>query len=96
MKRIAFETVVVPSISNVDFSDMTMPMITIYDHPSDYPDVYVGRIWEIGRPGTNGPTNIVITRPSLQELRDDIMQNGFTVGFADAQDDACIVESWIR
>lgn len=97
MKDAGFKTIVVPSIGNVDFSEMIMPMITVYDHPKDYPDTYVARIWEIGKAGKNGPTNIAVTRSSLQELRDDIVKNGFVVGFArDVQDDFHIVESWIR
>ena len=35
----------VESMKLVNFSNIKLPLIVVYDHPSDYPDAYVARVW---------------------------------------------------
>ena len=61
----------VESMSQVDFSDLKCPMITIYEKPLDFPNAFIARVWD-----GNGPkvTNTIIMRFSLQECREDIQR----------------------
>lgn len=66
-----------------------LPLICIYNNPSDYPGKYVARLWDVDK-----PTNMVAIAESLEEIREakppemmimDRMPN----------DDPVIVETWI-
>ena len=57
----------VKSFSEVDVSGLKQPVICVYRYPEDYPDKCVARIFD----GTK-PTNIVITRDTVDEIRLDI------------------------
>lgn len=68
------------------------PMWTIYDHPRDYPDKFVVRLW-------HGPDNSepqVSTHETLGEARQSIVNQGGS-GFLSPSpgEDPCIVETWI-
>lgn len=83
----------VESMKLVDFSNIKLPLIVVYDHPSDYPDAYVARVWEAER---NLPTNALIKKDTLQEIREDIRSAGFMICISRAPEDhPTIVESWI-
>lgn len=74
------------------YHQLTLPLVTVYDHPTDYPDVYVARLF--GAEG--GPTNLIMTSYSLQDLRARIKRSGFTARLSrDANDDEKILEVWI-
>lgn len=84
---------IVESMRQVDFSDLRFPLIVVYKNPRDYPDAYVARIWEGAR---SLPTNTIIKREKLQEIRKDIKAAGFTIRIAPkAGEDPVIVETWI-
>lgn len=66
-----------------------LPLICVYNNPSDYPGKYVARLWDVDK-----PTNMVAIAESLEEIREakppemmimDRMPN----------DDPVIVETWI-
>lgn len=67
----------------------TMPMITIYNRPTDYPDKYVARLWDC-----NVPTHLVATADTLEEIRTTIPPNMTQLPHM-AGDDPCIVEVWL-
>ncbi len=82
------------SMRQVDFSDLRFPLIAVYKKPKDYPDAYVARVWEGAR---NLPTNTLIKRETLQEIRKDIKSAGFTIRLTPAEgEDPVIVETWLR
>ena len=90
------EEKLIESFAFVDFSEMTWPMITIYENPSDYPDLFVARIFDITA-GFVFPTNTFITRKSLEDVRMDIMAAGFITRLErEACDDPAIKETWMR
>lgn len=76
------------SLRQVDFSDLSFPAIAVYKNPKDY------RVWEGAR---NLPTNTLIKRETLQEIRKDIKAAGFTTRLTRTEgEDPVIVETWLR
>ncbi len=67
-------------------------MWTIYQNPSDVPDKFVVRVWygdEVWEPTSTA-------HDSLDDARESIISRGGCMPFdRDAEDDVCIVETWI-
>ena len=82
----------VRSFAEVDTSDLRQPIICVFRNPKDYPDKCVARIFD----GTK-PTNIVITRDTVDEIREDIVRRfPDKLPFARCKEDhKSVVESWI-
>ena len=82
----------VKSFAEVDTSDLRQPIICVFRNPKDYPDKCVARIFD----GTK-PTNIVITRDTVDEIREDIVRRfPDKLPFARCKEDnKSVVESWI-
>lgn len=79
---------------NVNYDNMFVPFITIYDSPADHRGVYVARLFESAVPA---PLNTFATNDNIEELRDMIREAGF--GFCvprDPRDHPTIVETWFR
>lgn len=56
----------VESMTQVDLSEIKMPMAVIYDSPKDFPGMYLCRIWE--GEGCH-PTNTAMQKNSLDEIK---------------------------
>lgn len=85
------ETVFVELLLNVDLSEMVCPFITIYEHPDNYPQYYIGRLWDV-RNGQAMPTNIAIKAKDKYSLCDIAGKAGFNCFISrSASDDKCIV-----
>lgn len=67
---------------------------TVYDHPTDFPDVFVARQWHI-LPEGPVPTERVLTSHSLDEIRDELGDLGGVPLYRNEEDDPKIIESWI-
>lgn len=81
----------VDSIKEVDLDAYGMPTIVVYDHPRDYPDNYVARIFITGT-----PTNTVIVKDDADEIQQDIRENTYMMFFPrGVEDDPCIVGVWM-
>lgn len=81
------------SLCQADFSELTFPLVTVYEKPLDFPDAFVARVWD-GKGAA--PTNVMIKRSTLQEIREDIMAAGFRTKFIRTEDDdPHIVETWM-
>lgn len=84
----------VTSMTLVDFSDMKLPMICVYNRPTDFPDKIIARVWE---GSINKPTYVYAEYETLEECRLDARAAGFCVLIPrDPKDDICIVESYFR
>lgn len=84
----------VESMTQVDLSEIKMPMAVIYDSPKDFPGMYLCRIWEGA--GCH-PTNTAMQKNSLEEMREDLQAAGFSIRFHRADgDDPVILETWIK
>ena len=80
--------VIITSFKQVNFRLIKMPFIVIYDHPKDYDNSFVARLFDIDK-----PTNVVIISDSLEKLRSKIPKG--MVKFERAkEDDKSIIESY--
>ena len=82
----------VRSFAEIDIRKIQIPCIGVYNRPDDYPDKCVARLFD----GTK-LTNIIITRNTVEEIREDITKHfpamlPFT---RDKEDCKCVVETWI-
>ena len=66
-----------------------IPLICVYDHPTDYPDKFIARLWDC-----NVPTHIMASADTLEELREKIPSSMVRMDRL-PKDDPCIVEVWI-
>jgi len=72
-----------------------LSMWTVYDHPSDYPNNYVARRFDIEARRVV-PTSSVIITPDLGTLRDMLaFELHLTCLARDENDDPKIIETWI-
>ena len=84
----------VPSLCMVDVSEMKFPLVCLYYNASDYPNIYVSRIWESTIPR---PTNIRAEYSSLEQAREDILAAGYKIRIKKSPEDLpCVVESYIK
>lgn len=87
------ENKIVGSLCQVDFSGLSFPLVTVYEKPLDFPNAYVARVWDGKGPK---PTNVMIKRDTLREIREDIRAAGFATSFGRTEDDdPRIVETWM-
>lgn len=86
------ETVEVNSFEQVDIEQMIFPLVVVYNGPADYPGKYVARLFDC-----NVPTNTVIVKDTLKEVRKDIMKNfPYMIRIKrSAEELKCIVETWM-
>ena len=66
---------ILKTVTDLDMSDMVLPIITLYKKPYDYPEHYVARVWECAPPkGMKGPlpTNTVILYDTLSQAEKDL------------------------
>jgi hypothetical protein len=72
-----------------------LAMWTVYDHPTDYPNTFVARRFDIDGNGAT-PTASIIVAPDLTTLRDILaFQMGLTCLTRSPGDDPKIVETWL-
>lgn len=79
------------SIKEVDFSNIKVPVIVVYEHPSDYPEYYVARIFNVDK-----PTDTIMLKDTLEEIQEDVRNNtNMMFMLRGAEDDPCIVGVWL-
>lgn len=69
-------------------------MWTVYDHPLDFPEHFVARMWIVDGDGQR-PTDTVITAETLDALRDWLADHNLTPLPRNAADEPQIVETWL-
>lgn len=86
------KTTEVKSFADVDISVLKQPIICVFNRPDDYPDKCVARLFE-----RTAPTNIIITRSTVEEIREDITKcfPAMLPFGRDREDHKSVVESWI-
>jgi len=73
-----------------------MSVWTVYDHPTDFPNNYVARRFEISEGGELKATDSIIISPDLETLRRVLLvETGLTCLARMEGDDPKIVETWI-
>lgn len=79
------------SIKEVDLSNIKVPVIAVYEHPSDYPEYYVARVFNADR-----PTDTIMLKDTLEEIQKDIRDNtNMMFMLRGAEDEPCIVGAWL-
>lgn len=78
----------------VDYSEISLPIFTIYYDPLDYPEKYVSRLWTIydGKPN---PTDCVTIAETLEQARETIPIAGLIPFRRSGSDDPKIIETWL-
>ena len=64
----------VPTLNLVDYSDIKVPLVVIYDSPKDFPGKVVARVWDGEK---SRPTNVYCEYENLKRCEDDVMSAGF-------------------
>lgn len=67
----------------------TMPIITIFKSPADYPGKYVARVFDVDK-----PTNLAAVADTYEELQQAIPA-GMVKLERNEKDDPVILETWI-
>lgn len=86
--------IMIDSYADIDIRKISsLPMISIYFNPKDYPDQYVARVFDI-RPGTVYATRYVMISNNLGELQ-RAMPNGFERMDRFPNDEHELLEVWL-
>lgn len=67
---------------------------TVYDHPADFPDGFVARLWAIGPGGEPLATRHIVLGATLEAVR-ALLPRGLDCLPRQPGDDPCIVECWL-
>lgn len=79
---------------NVNYDNMILPSITIYNSPADYKGMYVARLFETAIPV---PLGTFATSDDIKDLRNMIQAAGFYFRVPrDIHDHPVVVETWFR
>jgi hypothetical protein len=73
--------------------DCYLPIITIYNKPNDYKDMYVARLFDV-KEGKVYVTKIVAVNKDLNALRKTIPDNMICIKRSD-DDDKAVIESYV-
>jgi hypothetical protein len=66
----------------------TLPIITVYARPEDYPDKFVARLFDLDK-----PTNLAAVADTYEEIMEAIPPQMSRIARSE-NDDPCIVETW--
>ena len=69
-----------------------VPIFVVYDHPTDFPDHVVARLW-ITKP--ERPIHLVLRASAVEPLRDFLDACGLVHLSRSPDDDPTILETWI-
>jgi hypothetical protein len=65
---------------------------TVYDHPTDFPEWFVARLFE-ARDGEAVATGLILRAKTLDAVR-DLLPPGLILLLRSPEDDPCVVETW--
>lgn len=81
----------VESVKEIDFSELKVPIIAVYQHPEDFQEKYVARVYELDK-----PTDTLMIKDTLEEIETDIRKNtGMTFIPRGAEDVLSLVGVWM-
>lgn len=84
------ETIVVNAFHEVPAEDYpSMPMIVVYANTTDFPNMFVARLWFLNR-----PTAYAVIKKTYQEIKDAIPEHMIYMEPYD-QDDSVIIATFI-
>ena len=68
----------------------TIPIITVYRSPADYPGKFVARVWDVDR-----PTFLAAVADTYEELMEAVPTRKMVRMARNPNDDPVIMETWI-
>ena len=74
--------------------DTDMPIWVVYDHPKDYPHVFVARRWLVGKRGQR-TTDIILIDDDIGRLRLALEGRGLIKLDRMPGDDPVVMETWV-
>ena len=74
-------------------ADAVLSIWTVYDHPTDFPNEFVARRWEVHDKPV--PTDDIITSNDVNLIRASLASRGLTCLAPSKDDDPNIVETWL-
>lgn len=81
----------ITSVKELDTSNLKVPIIVVYEHPSDYPQYYVARVFNADK-----PTDTIMLKDKLAEIQDDIRKHtNMMFMLRGVEDEPCIVGLWM-
>lgn len=60
---LGIEDVILDSLEEVDMSDLNLPLIAVFEHPRDYPEKIVARIFDGER-----PSNTILLKDKITDM----------------------------
>ena len=66
------------------------PIWAVYDHPKDFPDCYVARLFDNDR-----ATDAILVASDVELIRRHFRENGLTCIARHPDDDPVIMETWL-
>lgn len=82
--------IIVQNINQIDLSGIRMPVFAVYDHPEDYPDHCIARLFD-----TDRPTNIIIKRSTVKEMQRYFRKTTLMFSPRDPKDARSLVGTWM-
>lgn len=73
----------------------SLAMWVLYDHPSDFPTLFVARRVEITEDGVQRAANDVLASDSLDGIRAAMVSRGLRCLTRSPHDDPVIIETWL-
>jgi hypothetical protein len=73
MELLRNESIVLVDFSFNIYDVAKLPLIAVYEHPKDWPDKYVARLWDVVK--KPHPTRYMVLGEHLKEIRDKIPQS---------------------
>ena len=81
----------VESIQEIDFSGLKMPCIAVYEHPDDFPNQCVARVYDLDK-----PTDTVMVKETVKEIEENIRENSTMAFMKRGTDDVpALVGVWM-
>lgn len=91
-ERKRMETKIWESLTRISLEGLHVPMIVIYDHPDDFPEHVVARVYDM-----QIPTNAAVLYENLEKAREDVRAAGFMIQIPrDPKDVLSIIEIYMR
>lgn len=82
------------AINHEGRNSMVWPLVAVYEHPKDFPESYVARVYFVNK-GRSWPSQeIFIVKDTLEEVRAVIPPGMFRMKRS-SEDDPCIVETYL-
>jgi len=83
--------IIINSFINMNLSQLCkVPIIAVYKNPSDYPEKYVARLWDIHK----RPTLYVLVKDDIEDVRWNIPEIMYRLE-PSPKDDPTLVETWL-